>query len=76
MPVKSTLVPDAVTDVPLTMFVDTPCTATVPVPAGKVIVFVPATAGATNVIDPDVSPKTDTGGVLMPVVALKTIVII
>jgi hypothetical protein len=48
----------------------------VPVAATKVCVLVPATAGAAKVIEPDVSPSTDTGGVDIPVLLFNTIVIL
>jgi hypothetical protein len=51
MPVKSTLVPDAVTAVPDTIGANVPVTFT------SVCVVLPATAGADTVIEPDVSPE-------------------
>ena len=44
--------------------------ANVPVAATSVCVLVPATAGAANVIPPDVYPCTTTGGVDIPSVPL------
>ena len=43
-----------------------PLVNTVPVDAGKVIVFVPATAGALSVIAPDVSPLKTTDDIFIP----------
>jgi hypothetical protein len=52
------LVPEVLaTAVPETIELLTPFTTKFPVPAGNVIVFVPATAGADNEIAPDVSPE-------------------
>jgi hypothetical protein len=71
MLVKSIDVPDVdETAVPLTIGANVPVTAT------KVCVFDPATAGAAKVIEPDVLPNTDTGGVDIPAVPSRIIVIL
>jgi hypothetical protein len=71
MPVNSTLVPDVEALAVSELKGDR-----VPVAANSVCVLVPATAGATMLIEPDVSPNTVTGGVDIPVVELSTIVIL